>query len=179
MGIMDPSYRKMVWRRSRFKQPRSTWNLFLAQRQLGRISFEHDRSHSDIYTYPEAECEYGGAHVRFEKMKLLSYKIEVTNIESKEQIAIITPSQVSPKAEIEFQNGRKYLAIKTMPVNMVEIVDGEDRRLCNVVVQYVHDNVRMSFSDVYQFTAIDIKPSDPDPLLFSIIGFYLHRKLKG
>jgi hypothetical protein len=167
-GSKDSNTKRLLWKLDLSHPGKSIYSLsyilLSGQQQLARLSFTGKRN----VNAPEADCEYGQKHIHFAQKSALSFKAIVTNSDTGEQVALLIPSKIQSKAEIEFPVGTKYYAAKKGTLHIkLEILDEMDRRLCEF------HSVNLESSDYY-FNAMDIRSTDPEPVLLSILSFYLY-----
>jgi hypothetical protein len=164
MGQVGP-YSEMIWKLCTDQSsPQLTYDLISGQLKLARLSFTGKRN----VNAPEAYCEYGEKHIHFSQKSALSFKVGVTNTDTGEQVASLIPSQIQNKAVIELPIGNKYKVTKKGILHIkLEISDEIERKLCEF------QSVSLESTD-YKFNALDIRPRDPEPVLLSILSFYLY-----
>ena len=167
-GSKESNTERLLWKLDSSHQAKSFYSLsyilLSGQQQLARLSFTGKRN----VNAPEADCEYGQKHIHFAQKSALSFKVVVSDSDTGEQVALLIPSKIHSKAEIEFPIGMKYYATKKGILHIkLEISDETDRRLCEF------QSVNLESSD-YNFNALDIRSTDPELILLSILSFYLH-----
>lgn len=117
---------------------------------------------------PEADCEYANKRLHFSQMSKMGFKVEVTDPDTSGRIAVLAPSLLHSRADIELPSGSRYLAIKKGVLHIkLEISDEHGRKLCELKAEGLE-------STDYCFEALGLRSSDPDPILLAILSLYSH-----
>jgi hypothetical protein len=145
-----------------------TYLLFQNQSHLAKLSY---KTNYGTYKPPEAHCEYGKRRILFSEKGALSSKVSVTDADTGELIALISPSKLLSKARIEFPIAGLYNAAKKGTLHIkLEISDEKERRLCELYY------IKLEDTDL-RFKALDLRSTDPDLVMLSILSMYLYLRI--